>query len=94
MSVNNRSRRFITNGISTNTDRAGEPQKAFLDTFDAPLLLMQPEPRRVRTANRSACCLFRKELSQVEGLRGGEVFDCEHAFTERGCGLDEHARTA
>ncbi len=88
---------LITNGmcktcVSTLVDHEGEPQRTFLDSFDAPLLLMQPEPRRVRTANRSACAVFGKDLSRIEGFRGGEVFDCEYAFTEAGCGLDGHCQ--
>jgi dienelactone hydrolase len=42
---------------------------------------MQPDPRQVRTANKKACDLFEKELTQIEGYRGGQVFDCVHAFT-------------
>ncbi len=88
---------LITNGIcnaciSTLFGSAGETQRRFLDSFDAPILLMQPEPRRARTANKSACGLFGKDLSQIEGSRGGEVFNCEYAFTESGCGLDEHCQ--
>jgi hypothetical protein len=49
---------------------------------------MQPEPRQVYTANKKALELFGKDLSQTEGHRGGEVFDCVHAFTEAGCGKD------
>jgi hypothetical protein len=50
---------FITDGIcktciSTLIDGAGEPQRAFLDSFDGPILMMQPDSRRVRTTNGSA----------------------------------------
>ena len=54
-----------------------------------PTLLMQAEPRVVVTANKSARQLFNKGLSEIEGKRGGQVFDCIHSFTEKGCGLDE-----
>lgn len=59
-----------------------------LDAIDAPVLLMQGSPRQVVTANRRALELFAKDLRQVEGHRGGEVFDCIHSFTEAGCGKD------
>ena len=62
----------------------------FLDSLDAPILLMQAEPRKVVGANRQACELFAKELSQIEGRRSGEVFDCVHAASEAGCGKDAH----
>ena len=60
----------------------------FIDAIDAPILLMQGNPRQVVTANRAALALFAKPLHEVEGRRGGEVFDCVHAFTEAGCGKD------
>ncbi len=60
----------------------------FLDSLAAPVLLMQPEPRQVYAANRRALELFGKDISQVVGYRGGQVFDCIHAFTEAGCGKD------
>jgi len=62
--------------------------KEIIDTIDTPILLMQPEPRQVYTANNKALELFDKTLSQAEGCRGGQVFDCVHAFTEAGCGKD------
>jgi hypothetical protein len=55
-----------------------------------PTLLMQAEPRVVVTANKSARQLFNKSLAEIEGKRGGQVFDCIHSFTEKGCGLDEN----
>ncbi|MBU1736499.1 MAG: hypothetical protein KKG35_00005, partial [Proteobacteria bacterium] len=44
--------------------------------------------RQVVTANRAACRLFNKDLSRIEGFRGGQVFDCIHSFSEAGCGKD------
>ena len=55
-----------------------------------PTLLMQAEPRVIVTANKSAQELFNKSLAEIEGKRGGQVFDCIHSFTEKGCGLDEN----
>ena len=55
-----------------------------------PTLLMQPDPRLVVTGNKSARQLFNKSLAEIEGHRGGQVFDCIHSFTEKGCGLDEN----
>ncbi|MGB9080706.1 MAG: hypothetical protein WCD00_05365, partial [Desulfuromonadaceae bacterium] len=60
----------------------------WIETIKAPVLLMQGNPRQVVTANRKALELFDKELREVEGHRGGQVFDCVHAFTEEGCGKD------
>ena len=62
----------------------------WIEAVDAPILLMQGNPRKVVTANRRALELFEKELYEVEGHRGGQVFDCVHAFTEDGCGKDSN----
>lgn len=59
-----------------------------LESIDAPVLLMQGNPRQVVSANRKALALFGKALHEVENHRGGEVFDCIHSFTEAGCGKD------
>ena len=59
-------------------------------TRPKPTLLMQPDPRLVVTANKSARELFNKELSEIEGKRGGQVFNCIHSFSEKGCGLDQN----
>jgi len=62
----------------------------FLDSLDSPVLLMQPDPRQVYATNQRALKLFGKDSPQVAGHRGGQVFDCIHAFTEAGCGKDVH----
>jgi hypothetical protein len=62
----------------------------WIEAVDAPILLMQGNPRQVVTANKKALQLFEKELREVEGHRGGQVFDCIHAFTEDGCGKDSN----
>lgn len=59
-----------------------------LEAIAGPVLLMQGNPRQVISANLQALVLFGKKLPEVEGHRGGEVFDCLHAFTEAGCGKD------
>ena len=61
---------------------------AVLEAINAPVLLMQKDPRQVITANRKALALFEKKRQEVEGHRGGQVFDCAHSFTEAGCGND------
>ena len=66
----------------------GADRREFLEAIEAPVLLMQGIPRQVLTANQSALELFGKELRQVEGHRGGQVFDCEHSFSAAGCGMD------
>ncbi len=69
---------------------AKEPStsRRLVDAIEAPVLLMQGNPRQVITANQQALDLFDKELRQVEGHRGGQVFDCLHSFSVAGCGAD------
>lgn len=62
----------------------------FMNSLGSPALLLQAVPRQVVTANKKACDLLDRRLDQIEGYRGGQVFDCVHAFTEAGCGLDSH----
>lgn len=61
-----------------------------IESINAPILLLQPTPRLVYTANKKALAIFGKNLSQTEGHRGGEVFGCLHAFSALGCGKDEN----
>jgi len=86
---------FVTDGICLKCvesilDRQDNLLTTVLNSIEAPVLLMQPDPRHVRTANKKACELFKKDLSQIEDHRGGQVFDCIHAFTEAGCGKDDN----
>ncbi|MEQ8175256.1 MAG: hypothetical protein ABRQ26_09330 [Syntrophomonadaceae bacterium] len=62
--------------------------RALVEAIDAPILVLQSDPRQVYTANQRACELFDKDISQIEGFRGGQVFNCIHSFTELGCGKD------
>lgn len=73
--------------ISVKTESTIENRK-YIESISNPVLLMQPEPRLVYTANTKAVELFNKKLFEIEGFRGGQVFDCVHSFTEAGCGKD------
>lgn len=84
---------FITSDVCSECINSIFNQKddllvSFIDNIESPILLMQPDPRQVLTANKKACDLFEKDLSQIEGHSGGQVFDCVNAFTEAGCGKD------
>ena len=87
------SRGTITNGICESCAGhlpGASSNSELLEAIDAPVLLMQGNPRQVVTANKRALELFVKELPEVEGHRGGQVFDCVHSFTEAGCGKDRN----
>ncbi len=77
----------MSHKISPNNEKI-ESIEALINTVEYPILLMQGEPRQVVTANKKACVIFGKDLPQIEGRRGGQVFDCIHSFTEAGCGQD------
>ncbi len=59
-----------------------------LEAIDQPVLLLQEHPRQVVAGNLRALELFGK--TRVAGLRGGEVFDCLHSFSDGGCGRNAH----
>ena len=66
--------------------------REMLHAIDAPVLLIQGNPRQVVTANSRALELFAKDLPAVAGHRGGQVVDCVHSFTEAGCGKDSNCK--
>ncbi len=80
----------ITHGICTACSAQATTTGRLLDAIAAPVLLMQGNPRQVVSANRHALAVFGKSMSQVENMRGGQVFDCEHSFSAAGCGIDVH----
>lgn len=77
----------ICDGCVSRVSEASD-YNTLLEAIDAPVLLMQGNPRQVVTANSKALALFEKQPQEVEGHRGGQVFDCVHSFTEAGCGKD------
>ncbi|MBU0485878.1 MAG: hypothetical protein KKB30_15345 [Proteobacteria bacterium] len=74
--------------VSPTSDSRKKNPQSHLKLLKSPALLMQAEPRQVVTANQKAGELFGKNLENIAGHRGGEVFDCVHSFTEAGCGKD------
>lgn len=61
----------------------------FLKGLDAPVLAVDSDGN-IRTANAKALELVRKDLSQVAGYPGGEVFECKYARLPEGCGNTMH----
>lgn len=87
---------FITGGLCASC--AGdvlstrENAQRFIDSLHDPILFMQGDPRLVLTGNYKALDLFGKRLDQIQNQRGGQVFDCIHSFSEKGCGLDTNCQ--
>lgn len=70
----------------------GRPLLDFLDSLEVPVLLIESGPL-VCTGNRQARELLGKQLSQIEGHRGGEVIECAYAKLPEGCGNTVHCKS-
>jgi len=67
----------------------GMPLSEYLDGLEAPIVLVGGGGD-VRGANARARALLGKELPQIVGRLGGEVFECRHATLPEGCGRTVH----
>lgn len=84
----------ITHGICRTCARKlfkqlSKPLQEFLDQLTVPILLIESEPK-VMTANKMAQNLLGKDLSQIQGRKGGEVINCAYARNPEGCGNSVH----
>ena len=61
----------------------------FLDSLKMPVVLVD-RGGTVVTGNDQARKLVRKSLSEIEGYKGGEVFECAYARMPEGCGNTMH----
>jgi PAS domain-containing protein len=69
--------------------QAGMPLEEYLDGLGAPILVVDASGT-IQTADRQARALLQKELVEIQGYRGGEVFECVHARLPGGCGNTVH----
>jgi hypothetical protein len=84
----------VSHGIClacANSQITGMPRKLeqFLDDIALPVFLVD-SVGLIRSANRHGRVLLGKELSHVEGLSGGVVFECAYAWLPEGCGNTVH----
>ncbi|MFZ5797839.1 MAG: hypothetical protein C4563_01870 [Desulfobulbus sp.] len=87
----------ITHGICSLcaikfTGTAPRKLKDLLDIISEPVLLVDGLGV-VKAANESGLKLLGKDLTAVENLRGGEVFECTYANLPGGCGHTVHCMT-
>lgn len=61
----------------------------FLDNLNAPVLVIN-SLGIVNSANKYARELLKKELPDIEGFQGGNVFECAFAKLPEGCGNTLH----
>ncbi len=66
--------------------------QSYLDRFHEPILLVDSD-MQVKTANERACDLLGKDLKFIEDLPGGNVIECEYAYTPEGCGRSIHCQS-
>ncbi len=71
------------------TFQSGETLHNYLDGLNAPVVLVDFEGR-IKTANLSARSALGKDLSAIEDVDGGTVFECAYARLPEGCGNTVH----
>lgn len=69
--------------------QAGMPLEQYLNGLEAPVAVVGPTGL-VQTANAKARAMLGKEIGQISGLPGGDVFECEYALLPEGCGNTVH----
>jgi len=67
----------------------GTPLIDYLDTLSVPVALVDKDGIVV-TGNRQLQSLLGKDLSRIEGFRGGNVFECVYSTLPEGCGKTIH----
>ena len=85
---------LITHGICENCRdymlfQMGVELEVFLDSLKLPVVVVNREGIIV-TANDKTRKLFKRELPEIAGYRGGEVFECAYARLPEGCGKTVH----
>ena len=85
---------MITHGICKSCRdnilfQLGVELELFLDSLEAPVVMVNGSGTVV-TANNKARKMLRKDLSEIGGYKGGDVFECEYARLPEGCGNTTH----
>ena len=63
--------------------------KKYLDSLPAPVLMVDHDGI-IKTGNKAALSMLKKDLSRVENFKGGDVFECVYASLPEGCGKTVH----
>jgi transcriptional regulator with PAS, ATPase and Fis domain len=85
---------IITHGICVEChEKLLGPQKIdwaeFLDSLEIPIVVIDATGKATG-ANRQARKLLHKELPEIVGFQGGDVFECAYAKLPQGCGNTIH----
>jgi len=70
----------------------GEKLTDFLDEIPLPVAVINSD-RRVQYANKAGQNLLSKNLEQIYGRVGGDVFRCSYAHLPEGCGKTVHCHS-
>ena len=65
------------------------PLLEYLDGLGIPIVVVDGEGT-VQTANEQARALLQKDPHEIEGFKGGDVFECAYASLPEGCGHTVH----
>jgi hypothetical protein len=68
---------------------AGLPLNEYIEGLTAPVVVVAPDGT-IGNANVKACNLLGKTPEEIEGFKGGDVFECEYAMLPGGCGKTIH----
>jgi hypothetical protein len=84
----------ITHGICRNCAyhlfaQTGMPLLEYLDGLGVSIVVVDAQGV-VQTANEPARALLQKDLPEIEGYKGGDVFECQYAKLPEGCGHTVH----
>jgi hypothetical protein len=84
----------ITHGICANCKgniffQMGVDLGVYLDSLKQPIVVVDQEGTVV-TGNDQVRRLLQKELPEIEGYKGGDVFECAYARLPEGCGNTIH----
>lgn len=63
--------------------------KEFLDSIETPVLVVGLDAT-INYANMQAREILQKEMPNIEGIWGGDVFECAYAKLREGCGNTSH----
>jgi len=69
--------------------QAGMPISDYIENIDAPVVTIAPNVT-ISSLNKQAMELLGKSFNEVNGEKGGDVFECEYARLPGGCGETVH----
>ena len=89
---------IITHGICEDCaakieSESGIPFSDFLDSIEAPVILMAGSSSRIIAANKTAYKLLKKKPGTLKDKSFGDAIECSYAHSPKGCGREYHCRS-